>query len=135
MKNILIKAENVCKKADEITILDNVNLNVFEGDFTVIMGASGAGKSTLLYDVSGMDKITSGKVFLEREEISSFSEKRLTSILADSFGFVFQQINLVSNLTLRENILATGYAGKKYSKENVRKRAEELILQVKTQMC
>lgn len=73
MKNILLKAENVCKIFDrnneKATVLDNVSAEIYEGDFTVIMGASGAGKSTLLYALSGMDKVTSGSVKYKNKEL------------------------------------------------------------------
>ena len=66
MKNVLMKAENVCKSfansGVQNHVLDNVNLEIYEGDFTIIMGSSGAGKSTLLYALSCMDGITGGKV-------------------------------------------------------------------------
>ncbi len=79
MKNILLKAENVCKDfesgGNKIRILDNVSAELFEGDFTVIMGASGAGKSTLLYALSGMDKITSGSVKYKDKELKRCGAK------------------------------------------------------------
>ena len=67
MKNNILQARNVVKKFSENIILNNINLDIYENDFTVIMGASGAGKSTLLYVLSGMDKITAGEVIYKNK--------------------------------------------------------------------
>ena len=79
MKEILIKTEDLCKSF--ITgkvgnnILKNLNIEIYKGDFTIIMGRSGSGKSTLLYSLSTMDEPTSGKVFLKDKDITNISEK------------------------------------------------------------
>ena len=109
-REVLISAKNVKKSAGGTDILLGINLEIFAGDFTVIMGASGSGKSTLLYSLSGMDKATSGTIFYKDTEISSASEKQLARLRATEFSFVFQQMHLVSNLTLLENMLVAGYA-------------------------
>ena len=94
-------------------VLSNVDIEIFDGDFTVIMGASGAGKSTLLYALSGLDRISGGSVWYREKEISALSEKDLSKLRAREFGFVFQQIHLVSSLSLRENVAVAGYVGRK----------------------
>ena len=113
-----MKAENVCKSfansGVQNHVLDNVNLEIYEGDFTIIMGSSGAGKSTLLYALSCMDGITGGKVFYKDKVISGAKEKIMAPIRAREFGFVFQQTHLVSNLTLLENVSVAGYLDKIY---------------------
>ena len=72
MKNAILKAEGLCKSfahnGVQNHVLDKVNVEIYEGDFTIIMGASGAGKSTLLYSLSGMDSITAGKVFYKGKD-------------------------------------------------------------------
>ncbi|HEY8804975.1 MAG TPA: ATP-binding cassette domain-containing protein [Clostridium sp.] len=82
MKKILLSAVDVCKSfnigGNSVDVLNNVSVDLYEGDFTVIMGASGAGKSTLLYALSGMDKISEGKVIYKGKEISSLHGKRQT---------------------------------------------------------
>ena len=83
-----------------------------------------------MYSLSGMDHITGGRVFYRDKEISSFSEKQKGRLMAEEFGFVFQQTHLVSNLTLLENVLVAGYVGKKDSAEKVRERAENLLRQM-----
>ncbi|MBU3214729.1 ABC transporter ATP-binding protein [Clostridium estertheticum] len=134
MKKVLLSAEDVCKSFETggnlVNLLNYVNVEFYEGDFTVIMGASGAGKSTLLYALSGMNKISEGKVLYKDKEISSFNEKQIASLRSQDFGFVFQQTNLVSNLTLFENVAVAGYLGKERSTKETYIRTEELLKQM-----
>ena len=111
-------------------ILDRVDIDIFQHDFTVIMGPSGAGKSTLLYALSGMDQITGGEVIYKGETISSYSENQMARLRSREFGFVFQQTHLVSNLTLYENVAVAGYVGKKRPPQEAAKRAEALLEQM-----
>lgn len=111
-------------------VLNLVNVDIYEGDFTVIMGASGAGKSTLLYALSGMDAITDGKVFYREHEISRFNEHQMAALRSREFGFVFQQTHLVSNLTLFENVAVAGYLDKSKTLKSVQGRAAELLRQM-----
>lgn len=131
MKKVLIQGRNICKRftQDSAPILNEINVEIYEGDFTVIMGASGAGKSTLLYALSGMDTISSGEITFQGHKISTFSEKQMASLRAKDFGFVFQQTHLVSNLTLFENIAVAGYIAGSGAKE-IQKRASELLVQM-----
>lgn len=129
MSESILTGIGVTKKIGENVILDNVDIEVYKGDFTVIMGASGAGKSTLLYALSGMDGITSGKVIYKEKEISSLGEKAMAQLRSKEFGFIFQQIHLVSNLSLFENVAVAGYIGKRPEAE-VRKRTAELFQQM-----
>lgn len=116
MKEVLLSARDVTKRfagqTPQELVLDHVNMEVFAGDFTVIMGASGAGKSTLLYGLSGMDDITQGSVRYKGREITGMNEKQMSALRAREFGFVFQQTHLVSNLTLYENVTVAGYLAK-----------------------
>lgn len=134
MKKILIKGQDICKSflqsSEKTQVLDHVTVQIYEGDFTVVMGASGAGKSTLLYVLSGMDKITGGKVEYKDRKISSFSEKQMAELRAREFGFIFQQTHLVSNLTLFENVTVSGYVSKMKSVKKVQERAEQLLVQM-----
>ncbi len=114
----------------ETKVLDGIDIEIYENDFTVIMGPSGAGKSTLLYSLSGMDPLTVGHVFYKDKEISGLSENRMAKLRAEEFGFVFQQTHLVSSLTLLENVLVAGYVSKKDSAEKVRERAANLLRQM-----
>lgn len=122
-----MSGKNLCRSFGGSTVIDKVNVDIYAGDFTVMMGPSGAGKSTLLYCLSGMDSLTGGQVLFKGEDISRLSEKRMAKLRARAFGFVFQQTHLVSNLTLLENVAAAGYAGKT---EGVDRRANELLEQM-----
>lgn len=131
MKNTILSAKGLCKSyvhnGGQNHILQHVDLNLYEGDFTVIMGASGSGKSTLLYSLSGMDKATAGKVLYNGKDIVTMKEKELSKLRQKDFGFIFQQMHLVSNLTLFENIAVAGYLDKETSAVDVKNRTEELL--------
>lgn len=88
----------------EIQALHDVNFEVEKGEFCVIVGASGAGKTTILNILGGMDGLSTGKVFLDGEEVSAYNKKQLTAYRRHDIGFVFQFYNLVPNLTARENV-------------------------------
>ena len=88
----------------EIHALDGINFSINEGEFVIVVGASGAGKSTILNILGGMDKATSGQMFVDGNEISTYSSKQMTLYRRYDVGFVFQFYNLVQNLTARENV-------------------------------
>ncbi len=133
-QNTVLRAEDVCKSfannGGQNHVLDMINLAIYEGDFTVIMGSSGAGKSTLLYALSGMDRVTSGRVYYKQKEITRLKEKEMAALRASEFGFIFQQMHLVSNLTLMENVVVTGYLCKKESTRSVNQQAFALLKQM-----
>lgn len=92
----------------EIDALGGVDFSVDKGEFVIIAGASGAGKSTILNILGGMDTVSSGKVIVDNNEISKYSQKDLITYRRYDIGFIFQFYNLVQNLTARENVeLAT----------------------------
>jgi putative ABC transport system ATP-binding protein len=98
----------------EVRALDGVDVEFGRHAFTAIMGPSGSGKSTLLHCLAGLDRLTTGQIYLGDTEISAASEKQLTLIRRDQIGFVFQAYNLIPTLTAEENIvLPTSLAGKK----------------------
>ena len=143
MKNTIISASGLCKSfahnGGQIHVITDANLDIYEGDFTVIMGSSGSGKSTMLYALSGMDRATAGEVIFKGENIVEMSEKKLARLRCTDFGFVFQQIHLVSNLTLFENVAVSGYLDKSRSVEDVNSFADSLlekmnISDIKTQL-
>ena len=121
MKNPVIKANNLCKSfvmgKTALNVIKNLNLEIYEGDFTVIMGSSGSGKTTLLYTLSGMDSATSGNVNLLGNEITSVKEEALSAIRKKDISFVFQSINLLPDITVFENISYCGYGVNKNKKE------------------
>ena len=124
--NVIISANNLTKiygeKETSVTALDNININFNEMQFTAIMGPSGSGKSTLLHCLAGLDRPSSGQIYLKDSDISKLNDKQLTKIRRDSFGFVFQAFNLIPTLTAEENItLPASIAGKKPDMEWVKK--------------
>lgn len=131
MKNILLKTKDLCKSfaSDGVQthVLNQINLVVYEGDFTVIMGSSGSGKSTLLYCLSGMDTVTSGEVYYRNECISALSEKKTALLRRGDFGFIFQQMHLVSNLSLFENVSVPGYLSKTRTTQETNQCAKTLL--------
>ena len=108
-------------------VLGSVDLDLYDGDFTSVMGPSGSGKSTLLYCLSGMDALTSGEVVFEGEDIARLGQGRLSELRAQRFGFVFQAANLVSNLTLYENVAVPGYLKQGRSVAQTRRVVDGLI--------
>ena len=131
MKKAIIKTKNLCKcfanNGEQNHVLNNVDLEIYEGDFTIIMGPSGSGKSTLLYCVSGMDKCTSGSVFYNDSDITKLKEKNLALLRRGEFGFIFQQMHLVSNLSILENITVPGYLNKNKTSKEVNEKALNLL--------
>lgn len=115
--DIILKTEDLCKfyGAGEnlVKAVDHINLQIRQGEFVSIVGKSGSGKSTLLHMLGALDNPTSGKVFLDGEDISTFKEDALSKIRRRKIGFIFQAYNLIPSLNLRENIvLPLGLDGK-----------------------
>ena len=134
MKNTVLSAKKLCKSfahnGGQVHILSHIDFDLYEGDFTVIMGASGSGKSTLLYALSGMDRATAGEVIYNGNDIVKMKENDLAKLRYTDFGFIFQQMHLVSNLTLFENVAVPGYLNKSKPAAEVRKRTEKLLEQM-----
>ena len=105
----IIKTNNITKvfghNGNKVTVLDNLSFSINEGEFVSLMGASGSGKSTLLYLIGGLDKPTSGEVYIEGKDINKLKEKEMAKLRRKDIGFVFQFYNLVQNLTVEENIM------------------------------
>lgn len=132
MKNI-IETRKLCKTFSnggvQQHVLKNVDLEIFEGDFTIIMGASGAGKSTLLYAISGMDRPTLGEVSFCGKEITKLSSDELALFRRNNCGFVFQQTYLIDSMSVLDNVLSAGLLINKNKKE-VTGKAKETLLSV-----
>lgn len=88
----------------ETDALKNIDLEISEGEFAVILGPSGSGKSTLLNVISGLDTVTSGKITFFDQELTGLPESGMTRFRRQYLGFIFQQYNLLQNLTVYENI-------------------------------
>ena len=88
-----------------VRALDNVTVDFPRGEFTAIMGPSGSGKSTLLYCLAGLERVSSGHVFIGGSDLSALDDHHLTLLRRERLGFIFQAFNLVPTLTAQENIL------------------------------
>lgn len=130
MKNKILQTKDICKtfitSGVEFHAIRNLTVEIYEQDFTVIMGSSGSGKSTLLYLLSGLDSTTSGSVWFEESRIDHMKEKELAQMRRCKVGFVFQSINLAPNLSIYENITVPGYLCQKNPRV-VENKADELL--------
>lgn len=124
-KKTIISVKNLEKsfnsKEVEQKIIMDLDLDIYEGDFTVIMGPSGAGKSTLMYLLAGMDRPTSGTISFCSENITEYSNDKLAKFRKKHCGFVFQQIYLLDKMSLMDNALAAGLLEGKNKKEIINK--------------
>lgn len=129
-KEVIISAKALKKSfssADtEQTIFENLSLDIYKGDFTVIMGSSGAGKSTLMYSLSGMDRPSAGEVYFNGKNITSLNDDKMAIFRRKNCGFVFQQIYLLDKMSLMDNVLTAGALCESNKKITV-KRANELF--------
>jgi len=130
----IIETKKLCKSfsvgGKQLHIIKNLDLQIEEGEFTVIMGNSGSGKSTLLYSVSGMDKPTLGEVRFAGEDITKLTNDELAVFRRRHCGFVFQQIHLMDSMSVMDNVLTIGLLMSK-DKKAVASRAAELFTRVK----
>lgn len=112
MKNVILKTKKLCKNfksgAKDQQVLINLDIEIYEEDFTVIMGSSGAGKSTLLYALSGMDRPTHGSIKFFDSKIEKLNNDKLAIFRRSNCGFVFQQMFLLDNMSIMDNILISG---------------------------
>ena len=133
MKKVILSTQKLCKTFSngglQQHVLENLDIEIYDGDFTVIMGASGAGKSTLLYALSGMDKPTLGSILFEGKDITSLSNDRLAVFRRQNCGFVFQQMFLIDSMSVLDNILAAGLLVSS-DRKAIAARAKELLLKV-----
>ncbi len=133
MEQVVLEAKDLCKTYSNGKVmqhvLKNLNIQIKEGDFTVIMGSSGSGKSTLLYALSGMDTPTLGEVRFHDQNITSYSNDQLAIFRRKHCGFVFQQMYLNDTMSVLDNILICGLLVQKNKKDVIR-YAKELLSKV-----
>jgi len=130
MQEVIIRTNSLYKSyhtgKTEVPVINGIDLTLYKGDFTVIMGSSGSGKSTLLYLLSGLEVPSSGEIWLEDKPVHTLDEKMMTLIRREYIGFVFQDFNLVPNLTFLENILIPAYLVKS-DRKALKDKALELM--------
>ncbi len=132
-KKVIIKTDKLSKSfsvgGKQQHIIKNLDMEIYEGDFTVIMGSSGAGKSTLLYALSGMDKPTLGSIEYSNKDITKMNDDQLAVFRRKHCGFIFQQVHLVDSMSIMDNAISTGMlTGQK--QKDLKKKADELFERV-----
>ena len=132
-KKGIIRTEKLCKSFSSGGVMQhvikNLDTEIYEGDFTVIMGSSGAGKSTLLYALSGMDKASLGKVYFSDRNITEFNSDQLAIFRRKHCGFVFQQVYLMDSMSVLDNVLTAGLLTGQ-NKRKLNANAKDLLKQV-----
>lgn len=129
-RSAILETKMLCKTfssgGTQQHVLKNLNIELYEGDFTIIMGSSGSGKSTLLYSLSGMDKATLGEIQFEGKELSTLTHDQLAVFRRNHCGFVFQQVHLLDNMSVLDNVLISGLLVNK-NKKIISLKAQELL--------
>lgn len=130
MKKIIV-GENIIKSFSygnqKRNVLDNLSLNIIEGQFLSVMGPSGCGKSTLMFSLSGMDGIDEGRVVFDGKDLSKLKENEFADIRRRQMGFVFQQATLLKNLNILDNIILPSMRDNKNNRNKVVEKAKRLM--------
>ncbi|MDF2951958.1 MAG: transporter ATP-binding protein [Anaerocolumna sp.] len=125
----VLNVNNLCKtyivNKRQNNVLRNVMFSMEEGDFVSIMGPSGSGKSTLLYTVSGMDRLTAGKVTFSGRDISNLNPNEMSDVRINDMGFIFQQMHMLRNLSIYDNIIISAYNSRNGRTQEQRKQINE----------
>jgi lipoprotein-releasing system ATP-binding protein len=122
----MIVAKNIHKNYQSLDILKGLNLHIQQGEIVSIVGSSGAGKTTLLNILGTLDRATSGEVFINQENVSNLSDKKLAAFRNKNIGFVFQFHQLLPEFTALENVCIPAFiAGE--SKKEAERRATEIL--------
>lgn len=118
------------EREEQRNVLDEVSIEINEGEFVAIMGPSGSGKSTLMFALSGMDQVNSGKVFFEDRELSVMGENELSDIRRTKMGFVFQQPTMLKNLNIIDNIILPVMRDNRKNVAKISEKARTLMKRV-----
>ena len=115
-KEAIIEVKDLVKKygQDEATVyaLNHVSMKVYKGEFLIILGYSGSGKSTLLNMIGGIDKVNEGQIIYKGQDISKFKDRQLTKYRREAIGYIFQFFNILSDITVYQNIVLAPSASK-----------------------
>lgn len=132
--NPLIELRSVIKvynsMADSVTALNGIDLQIFQGEFVVVTGKSGSGKTTLVNMVTGLDRSTSGEIWVDGEPLHEFGSERAAKLRGRTMGVVFQSFELLPTLTVLQNVMLPMDFARRYSRSEQRKRAMNLLEQV-----
>ena len=121
--NIVASLQDVTKKFGSLTVLDGMSLDIYEHEVVVLCGPSGGGKSTLLRTINGLEKIDSGKIIYRGQEVTHRNIREIRKHI----GMVFQQFNLFSNLTVKDNLLIAPIKTQKKNKDEMLQKAKEYL--------
>ncbi|MEM3405838.1 MAG: ABC transporter ATP-binding protein [Candidatus Pacearchaeota archaeon] len=129
-KENLISLKNVSKyyfmSNEIIKAIDNISIEIKKGDFIAIVGPSGSGKSTLMHIIGSLDKLSKGDIYIDNYNVSILNDDELASLRGKKIGFIFQQFNLIHNLTAKENVMLP-MIFQKIKKEEREKKSLELL--------
>jgi putative ABC transport system ATP-binding protein len=128
----LIISENITKSfamgTEKQNVLNEISVEIRQGEFVAVMGPSGSGKSTLLYALSGMDSVDSGKICFDGVELSALKENELADLRRAKMGFVFQQPTLLKNLNILDNIILPTMRDGRKKKAQLTEKAKMLMI-------
>lgn len=124
----LIQIKNLSKEFGKVKALDNINLNIYKGEWLAIMGPSGSGKSTLLNILSLMDDPSSGKYILDNEDLEQINEEQKITLRREKIGLIFQQFHLIPYLSALENVMLSQYYHSSVDKEDAKAVLEKVGL-------
>lgn len=121
---VIVRLENVSKKYGNTTVIENISLDIYEGEFITLLGSSGCGKTTILRMISGLENVTSGKVYIDEKDVTNVDPTKR------EVNTIFQNFALFPKMTVNENI-TFGLRMKKVKKEEMEKRCANVIKLVK----
>lgn len=124
----LIQIKNLSKEFGKVKALDNINLNIYKGEWLAIMGPSGSGKSTLLNILSLMDDPSSGKYILDNEDLEQINEDQKITLRREKIGLIFQQFHLIPYLNALENVMLSQYYHSSVDEEDAKAVLEKVGL-------
>lgn len=124
----LIQIKNLSKEFGKVKALDNINLNIYKGEWLAITGPSGSGKSTLLNILSLMDDPSSGKYILDNEDLEQINEEQKITLRREKIGLIFQQFHLIPYLSALENVMLSQYYHSSVDEEDAKAVLEKVGL-------